>query len=231
MLVNNIDISNYKAQLLTKDIQTAEVVTYDDWLRNALSPLYMGKQEKYKQIKIQLYIKDTDDNAVLNDISNIIKEFEKCTIKFDDIDFYYDCLMVSKSHSRLAKGKYTLDVELKSGYAYKEAITETIIGVFNKTINVSGNLPVPAIVTVTVPSDGSNVTLTGFGEDDITIINVQGNSPVIIDGEKCTVTENEVNKFGDTDIWQFPVLQPGDNIIGINSNLYTVQIQYKPRWT
>lgn len=30
----------------------------------------MGKQEKYKQIKIQFYIKDIDDNAVLNDISN-----------------------------------------------------------------------------------------------------------------------------------------------------------------
>jgi phage-related protein len=230
MFLNNIDISNYKAQLLTKDIQTAEVTTYDDWLRNALNPLYMGKQEKYKQIKIQLYIKDTDDNAVLNDISNIIKEFEKCTIKFDDIDFYYDCLIVNKNHTRLAKGKYTLDVELKSGYAYKEAITETMTDVLSKTVNVPGNLPTPAVVTITVPTNESNVVLSGFGEDDITINNVQGNMPVIIDGEVCTVTENGVNKFGDTDIWQFPDLQPGDNLIGINSNLYTVQIQYKPRW-
>ena len=230
VLLNNIDISTYKAQLLTKDIQTAEVTTYDDWLRNSLNPLYMGKQEKYKQIKIQLYIKDTDDNAVLNAISNIIKELEKCTIKFDDIDFYYDCLIVNKNHTRLAKGKFTLDVELKSGYTYKEAITETIAGALSKTINVPGNLPTPAIITVTVPSNGSDVVLSGFVEDDITINNVQGNSPVIIDGEECTVIQNGINKFGDTDIWQFPVLQPGDNIIGINSNLYTVQIQYKPRW-
>lgn len=230
MLLNNIDISNDKAQLLTKDIQTAEVTTYDDWLRNSLSPLYMGKQEKYKQIKIQLYIKDTDDNAVLNDISDIIKEFEKCTIKFDDIDFFYDCLIVNKNHTRLARGKYTLDVELKSGYAYKEAITETITGALSRTINISGNLTTPAIVTVTVPSDGQDVVLSGLGEDNITINNVQGNSPIIIDGEECTVIQNEVNKFGDTDIWQFPVLQPGDNVIGINSDSYTVQIQYNPRW-
>lgn len=119
---------------------------------------------------------------------------------------------------------------MKSGYAYKEAITETITGVLSKTINVPGNLPVPAIVTVTVPTNGPNVVLSGFGEDDITINNVKGNIPVIIDGEACTVIENGVNKFGDTDIWQLLVLQPGDNLIGVNSDLYTVQIQYKPRW-
>lgn len=229
MLVNNIDILIFNAQLLTKDIQTSDVVTYDDWLRNALNPLYMGKQEQYKKIKIQLYIKDIDDNAVLNDISNIIAEFEKCTIKFDDIDFYYDCLITSKNHTRLASGKYTLDIELKSGYAYKDAATESMTDTLNKTITVPGNLPTPAVVTVTVPSDTISITLIGFG-DSITINNLKANIPVIIDGEACTVMQNGINKFGDIDMWSFPVLQPGDNTITIDNINCTIEIQYKPRW-
>jgi hypothetical protein len=41
----------------------------------------------------------------------------------------------------------------------------------------------------------------GLGEDDITINNLQGNSPVILDGDACTVTEDRINKFIYTDIW------------------------------
>lgn len=229
MLINNIDISNFKAKLLKKDIQTAEVVTYDDWLRKALNPLYMGKHELYKQIKIQLYIKDTDDNAVLNGISNLIVQFEKCTIKFDDIDFYYDCLITSKKHTRLAKGKYTLDIELKSGYGYKDTIIESMADTLNKNITVPGNLPTPAVVTITVPIDMISITLTGLGEI-ITVKNLKANTPITIDGETCIVTEKGANKFAETDMWEFPVLQPGSNTIVTDNVNSTLGIQYKPRW-
>lgn len=138
MLINNTDISTFNATLMLKDIQTADVVIYDDWLRNALNPLFMGKQEQYKQIKMQLFIDDATDEQALTDISNLIKQSEKCTVKFDDIDFYYDCLITSKNHIRLTKGKYTLDVQLKSGFAYKDAVTEPMVNVTSKVINVSG---------------------------------------------------------------------------------------------
>ena len=72
MLVNNVDIANFKAKLLKKDIQTSEIIIYDDWLRQSIAPLYLGKKEKYKQIKIQLWIKEVDDESCLNGISNMV---------------------------------------------------------------------------------------------------------------------------------------------------------------
>ena len=189
MLINNLDIVSSKAQLLKKEIQTAEVVVYDDWLRNALSPVYLGKQEKYKQLKLQLLIKDFDDESSLNDISNLIKQFEKCTLKFDDLSFYYDCVIVNKSHKRVVKGQYTLDVELKSGYAYKPEIIEAMDHVTSKTITVPGNLLTAAVVTITPSIDTISALLTGLSQSPMTISNLHANIPVIIDGEKCTVTE------------------------------------------
>lgn len=229
MLINNTDISTFNATLMLKDIQTADVVIYDDWLRNALNPLFMGKQEQYKQIKMQLFIDDATDEQALTDISNLIKQSEKCTVKFDDIDFYYDCLITSKNHIRLTKGKYTLDVQLKSGFAYKDAVTEPMVNVTSKVINVSGNTSIPAILTLTASNDTISVTLTGFG-DNITVKNLKANTSVIIDGESCTVLQGGANKFNDTDMWQFPVLQPGSNTITLDNSNCTLQIQYKPRW-
>jgi phage-related protein len=230
MLVNSIDIATFKATLLTKDIQTANVVVYDNWLRNALKPLYMGKQEQYKQIKLGLLVEDINDDSALTDISNLVKQLEECTIKIDEINFYYNCLIVNKSNYKKAPGIYTLDVELKSGYAYKPAITETMNHVSSKTINVPGNLATDVIVTVTVPIDTISLTLTGLSEDPIKINNLKANIPVIISGEDDTVLQSGTNKFGDCDIWEFPSLQPGSNTVGVSTANCVVQIQYKPRW-
>ncbi|MFV9511802.1 phage distal tail protein [Tepidibacillus sp. LV47] len=224
MLVNSIDISNFKAKLLKKDIQTAEVVVYDDWLRNALNPLYLCKQEKYKQINLELFIKDTDDESALNDISNLVKQFEKCTIKFDDLNFYYDCLIVNKTHKRATKGIYTLDIELKSGYAYKPEVVETLDHVTSKTLNVSGNLRTPAIVEITPTIDMAEITVAGMK-----VKNLTANTKVIINSEDFTVLEGTANKYGDTE-GDFPFLVPGSNTITVSDANCVVYVKYKPRW-
>jgi len=189
MLINNLDIVSFKSQLLKKEIQTAEVVVFDDWLRNALSPVYLGKQEKYRQLKLQLLIKDIDDESALSDIGKLVKQFEKCTIKFDDLSFYYDCLIVNKSHTRVIKGRYTLDVELKSGCAYKAVVTETLNRMTTKAMTVLGNLSSPAVVTITPSIDTILAIITGLTSYPITLSNLHANNPITIDGEKCTVTE------------------------------------------
>lgn len=228
MLVNGIDISTFKAKLLSKDIQTAEIIVYDDWLRQSLNPLDLGKKEKYKQIMLEICIDDITNEDALNDISNLLKQLEKCTIKFDDLSYYYDCIIVSKSHVMKSPGKYILNAELK-GFAYKAEVTETLNHVSSKTINVPGNQEAPAIVTVTVPADTISLTITGLG-DDITIKNLKANVPVIINGEDGTVLENGVNKYDDTEMWKFPELKPGANTITVSNANCIINIKYKPRW-
>lgn len=230
MLVNNVDISTYKAKLLTKNIQTAEVTIYDDWLRNALNPLYLGRQETFKSIRLQMLISDTTDNLCLTDISDLVSQLEKCTIKFNDVDFYYDCTLVSKEHTRLiTAGYFGLEVELKSGYAYLAEVTENMDNMLSKEITVLGNLPSPAKITITADIGTISVTLSGFG-GDITINDLTANVPIVIDGELGTILQNGSNKFGDVELWNFPFLQPGVRTISIDSEDCKISIKYKPKF-
>lgn len=228
MLINNIDISNFKTILLKKDIQTVEVTIYDDWLRQSLNPLYLGKKEQYKQIKVQFFIKDVDEESTLLNISNLIKQLEKCTVKFDDLNFYYDCVIANKNNERKVKGMYILDVELK-GYAYKPTILEVMSHVITKTINVVGNQDTPATLEITPNINLMSIKISGLGED-IVINNLTSSQTVIINGEDCTITQNGINKFPDTDMWEYPILKPGSNIITIDNSNCTINIKYKPRW-
>lgn len=229
MQVNNIDIGSFKAQLLRKDIQTAEVIIYDDWLRQSLNPLYLGKKEKYKQIKLEFLVEDTTDENVLSNISNLVNQLEKCTLKFEDLSYYYDSFIVSKSHQRKALGKYLLNIELKSGYAYKQEVTETVNHVSSKTINVPGNINTPAILEITPGIDMIDLTVTGLG-DTFKISNLKANQKVIVDGENCLVTMNGANKYSDFDGWEFPELKPGSNTITVSNANCIINIKYKPRY-
>lgn len=193
MLINNINITTYKALLLSKEIQSADVVVYDDWLRNALNPLYIGKKETYKQINVELAIQQLDDESCLKTISSLIKSLTKCTLKFDEISLYYDCTIGSKSHERVDKNMYILTVQMKCGNAYEANVTETMNQIMTKNINVAGDLPTSAIVTITSIIDTVSATLSGFSKTPIVISNLHANTPIIIDGEKCTVTETDMD--------------------------------------
>lgn len=229
MLVNNIDINKFKAILTSKDIQTAIVTTYDDWLRNSLNPLYLGKKERHKVIKLKFFIEDTCEENALNDISNLVKQLEVCTLKFDDLSFLYDCIIVNKSQERITIGRYTLEVELKSSYMYKPQIVELANRISSKTINVPGNIETPAIIEITPSVNLIDITISGFKEN-FTIKNLTAGQKVIVNSEDCTVIQNNINKFNDFNGWEFPTLQPGANTLSFDKNSCDITIKYKPKW-
>ncbi len=224
-----MDISYYKARLLTKVIQPAEITIYEDWLRNARNPLYLGKDEKYKQINLQFLIQDKDNDSAYTNMSNLVKQLEKSVIKFDDLSFYYDCYIVSKSNENITDGIFTLSVELKSGYAYKPEVTEYANRALTKTINIDGNLIAPCIVEIIPAANLIDLKVTGFGAD-FTLKNLAVNQKIIVYGEEGIITQNGINKFSEWDGWEFPYLKPGTNILSFSKNLCDISIKYKPRW-
>lgn len=195
MLINGINISTYGAIHQQHDIQTAEVITYQDWLRNASNFIITGQKETYKAITCDMIIKGADDDDILQKISNLIKQAEKCTIQFDGTVFLYDAFIKVTDHKRLdySHKVYTLHIEWQSGYAYKPEITEILDRVTSKTITVLGNLPTPAMVTITPSTDTISTTLTGLSKNPITINKLHANTDVVIDGEKYIVTEADID--------------------------------------
>lgn len=224
MLLNNEDISSYGAKLLTKDIQTAEVITYQEWLKNAPSFIVQGQEEKYKAIACEFAVKGTDDDNILEKISNLVKFAENCTIQFDGSAFLYDATIKNKNHKRLNRTLYTLRIEWQAGYAYQAEITEILNQVASKTINVPGNLKTPAVIEITPTLNLATVTVAGM-----TVNNLTANQTVIISTQDFTVLQGAANKYGDT-AGDFPYLQPGQSTITVSNTNCTVNVKYKPRW-
>ena len=231
MLINGVDIlTTYKAKLLSKQIQAAEVTVFDDWVRKALNPLYLGDQEKFKILKVEILIVDTTDNACLYNISNLLTQMKRCIIKFDDIDFYYSCTLSSSDSSRLiVSGHYIVTAEFKSGYAYLPEVTETLDHVDHIHVTALGNLPSPAILTITPATNMASLILTGFVQQ-ITVSSLTSGVPVIIDGELCTALQNGANKFGSLDMWEFPYLTPGAMTITTSNSNGVITVKYKPKF-
>lgn len=128
-----------------------------------------------------------------------------------------------------SKRKYKLKLEFK-GYSMKDEIVENINRINSKTIEVPGTQITPVIVEITPATTLADITLEGLADDPIIIKNLTANKTVILDGELQKVTVDRVNKYGDTDMWDFPRLNPGTNTITVNKNNCDIKIKYKPRY-
>ncbi|WP_233429138.1 phage distal tail protein [Clostridium cadaveris] len=115
-------------------------------------------------------------------------------------------------------------------YEYSNEVTETMNRITSKTINNIGTEDTPAIVEITSSISLVDLIITGLADDPITIKNLTADKKIIINGEDGTVLENGINKFGDTDLWEWPRLKAGSNSITVSKNSCDITIKYKPRY-
>lgn len=111
MLINDVNISQYKAKLLERNISIASVNNKNVWNANFLMPIEGKYKYSYKVIKLKFDIK-ADNSSELELIkSKLIKSLEKATIKFDDIDYsfvgYYS---ETPTIERICKNNDTLEL-------------------------------------------------------------------------------------------------------------------------
>ncbi|MFT9055098.1 MAG: hypothetical protein ABF449_00545 [Ethanoligenens sp.] len=193
--INGIDSEQYNAILLNKDIQPATVIVYRDWMRQGLNPLNYGAKQNYKFIKLFFYIENISEDAVTDDISNLCVALESCTLKFSDLTKCYDSALADSSpisDTKIRPGAHQLDVTLQSSYAYLPPATIALTNQ-SQSITAQGNLPSPAIVTITPAQDMGSIVLTGLTKKPFMVSSLHANSPVVVDGESCTVTEPDLD--------------------------------------
>jgi len=231
VLVNNINIKNFKAKLMSRNISSAEVDIFNYWGTNNLNPIFYKKgKNKFKVLNITLDIICSDANELETMKGNLIKQFENATIKFDDIEYFYRGFIVKEpNYKYIMKGNETVDIQMFV-IVEKTQVTEMINRITSKTINVSGNLETPVILEVTPSIDLIDLTINGLDEEAIILKNLKANKKLIVNGEEGTVTVDGINKYGDTDMWGFPRLKPGANTITVSKNNVDITIKYKPRY-
>lgn len=65
---------------------------------------------------------------------------------------------------------------------------------------------------------------------DILIKNYRTGATIKIDGETGVISENDVSKIEDVDIWSLPSIKPGLNHIKTNGEFMVISVHYKPRY-
>lgn len=189
VLIDGISAETFHATLMSKKIMPAKVAIIQDWMRSSVNPLVYAKKETYKEITLTFLVEDADGESCLTDISNLSRALEQCTLKFTEEKYYYDAWTYSDAEPTLINPKtYQYDITLNAAFAYLPAINFTLVGQAG-TITAQGNLPSPAIVTLTPTQNIGAVTLTGLTRRPVVVKNVHAGAPVIIDAEKCIVTE------------------------------------------
>lgn len=231
MLINGINISNFGAKQLTVDISTSDMVNNSEYNSNSLIPLFLDSEISFKTVEVSLLFKGTSRDEILKNISNLMsKLIGKVTLTLDGYTSLFDVVLSDNSTEKNESEFFYKKNLTFIGYEYKKEVTESMNRVTSKTINVAGNLKTPAIVEIIPSTVLSSIKIEGLAEDPIIINNLAANKTVIIDGELQKVTVDGINKYGETDMWDFPYLKSGSNTIKVDKNNCDINIKYKPRY-
>ena len=233
MLINNINIERFNSRVLDVDIQNSSINNLKDFEgKNTLLPLFFESKVSLNLITVTLLVNSLTKKRYYLDksdlLSNMVKPFE---VYFKDRNLRFKCILSGNSDQaslRQIRGRLQLSL---IGYNVENEVVETIAsGVTSATIYGEGNTKVSVILEITPTIDMIDLRITGLSEDTLVIKNLKGNKTIVIDGIEGTVTQGGINKFDDTDMWEFPFLVPGSNLITLSKNTCNIKIKYNPRF-
>ena len=231
MLINNSNANaKYNMVLNEKKISPSKTDCNLQWLKSALTPVLLEKETKFCDIECKFTMEANTEDEFWQKFSEFNKDTIECIIKFNNINMLYKCYVKEiKEPTRITPYNWEFTCNWV-GYKYKDEIVVDIRKELSKTIDVKGTLKTPCILEITPSIDLIDLIISGLANDPIKIKNLHANKKIIIDGKEGTVTEEGINKFKDTDLWEFPFLNPGVNNITLSKNSCDVVIKYEPRY-
>lgn len=231
MKINNIDISKFQAKQLKVNIQNSKIEISKEWLKSSLIPIELYSKITFKSIYVELYFRGNDRNSILKEISNLVSILKgKSNIQFDNYINSYICFLESDEiQQTIRKDRYILVMNFQ-GFEIGKEVVENLNKVSSKTLDVDGNLRTPIIMEITPSIDMTDLKINGVSDDPLIVKNLKANKKIIIDGIEGTVMQDGINKFVDTDMWEFPFLVPGKNYISASKDTCNITIKYNPRF-
>lgn len=242
MRINGVDIEErFRVSVMSVIIQPQKIVSYTDWIGNNL---VQTRESEFQasQVTVTMIVKSDSTvkgikehtSSVLKQISDIVMMCKSGILEFDLKDCSYKAVLESHSSEKLNFKTYRLTLVFQAGPKLGESQTINISpGTTSAVIHNPGNQPAPAVVTITAQTAATEITLSGLAEETITVKNLEEGDVCIIDGENTKVTVGGMNKYGDTDMWEFPRLLPGENQITVKRfgeivNDCVVEISFRP---
>lgn len=230
MIINGNSLDLYKGMLVSLNIGTAaRTVTKGFLTKKQMCPLKTADME-YQEVPIKLAVEINADSAEEFEIlkGELTSSLCECDIIFSDMpDRVYQSWLAAepeilKDLPEIGTVTYSLNAV---------CIGKKIVRQFSDTLEFTyeGNAKTPAVIEIVTQTGLNSITITGISDKSVTVRNIIKDIPLVIDGENVLITQNGVNKFGDSDLWEFPSLKPGNNIITL-STACAATLTYKPRY-
>lgn len=232
MKVNGIDIRKYNAKQLTVDLQAPSFKTETEWLEGAAIPHEYETEIQYGTLKLTILFRGSGRSEIVRSVSEFLSQMkQRSELKLDGYKGTYIGDITSNSLAKTKqKDRYILTLQF-NGYMTDAEVVNVYRGARKARFTALGTRKTPCIIEVHPTTQLQELTLSGFGESDIILSQLEKGKAVIIDGAKGTVTQEGKNKFGDCDIWEFPTLKNGKEYdITFSSDKCDIVIRYKPMW-
>lgn len=220
--IGTTDISSYNAKLLTYVYTPATVNNTTVTPYNSMMPILTDTEIMPGKLVVTIHVRGSSQAACQASIAALLMLLHKQSeIDLDD-GYLYRCIYNSATVTRRMDTLMEVAVTL-TAVRRKPIVTATLTDGIN-TVFCSGSVPVRCLIQITPTATAAGCTVFG-----IAINNLTAGRIIIIDGFSGTVTEDGANKFLDTDMTDFPMLQPGDNTVTVDGNVIAV-LQYYPTY-
>ena len=217
--INGKLLSTFGAKLA--DYQVGACSYSDSYLLppRSIVPIKLNGKVGLRKVTVTLDIFGASEGAIALAISNLTAELMKQAELYLPDGFYYNCVY-SKTSTPESVAPWISRVKFEfNGYRHGARVN---VNVFNGTVvNVLGNFETPAFYDI----DKSNAADLSLTINGITVRNAT--ERIKIDGINAKVTMGGLNKFGDTDIIEFPKLKPGENTMYLTGTT-SAMLSYYP---
>lgn len=236
MTVNNIDIANYSARLLSYSVSGTTLTNNVSANTNLVKmPAMYSVDYGVRTLTVTLTFSPhldgcsskgtniTDRYAIATDnITKFEAEIIGKTVEIALPDGYiYTSIVTSISAATFdSSGEHDVTYTFNS-VRHKPTVTANVAP--NGKIYCKSTTPCKYKLIVTLPEQSLLITVCG-----IIVINIAANTPLVIDGELGLITLGGVNKYLDSTLIEFPILYPGENIITCSNSQAKIQVVYTP---
>lgn len=248
VIVNGKNLYDYNADLIDYNLVPVQIA-YDVFKKIGKHNYIINQyQNDNNGIDFSFYVGGATYTEAQLNINRVVGEFQKdapVIVSIGDSDFEYVCILssVMVSYTKVLH-YYKLDISV---IAVKRLpmvkLTYNAIEVAEPIyIENTGVIPSGMLLYINSSKIGSQIKVT-YGQEintTITISNANLYNYHVIDGLDGRVLrgdaaspnfENYINNFQNTDLFQFPVLYPGENTISIEAaanDIVNLEIRYYP---
>lgn len=234
MLINGVPVKEYGAKQLTVDFSPSTQEQTYEWNAGARLPIMVDRRATFKTMTVLLKVTGSSRQEIVKRSSHLHR-LAAGQAEYV-LDGYKDWVFVGilKSEPTLKKTidrnvyKMTLTV---TGYMRDAREQEAEINrVARGYIFVEGTRDAPVMMEITPIVNLPEFGIYGVAERGIVIKNLTKDTPIYIDGITGLITENGQNKFNDVIMFEFPHLEPGEQLLTFSESVCNVKIRYFPMW-